>query len=70
MAVVTSDPSRRFVAAATSSTARANASSFARDGFEKPLTFRTYCSAAACTSCSVAGGSKLYSVWMFRHMRT
>jgi hypothetical protein len=29
---------------------------------------RTYCSAAARISSSVAGGSKLWSVLMFRHM--
>jgi hypothetical protein len=34
---VTSPAIRRCVASATSSTARANASSFARDGFVKPL---------------------------------
>ena len=50
------------------STLRENASAFARDGLEKPLTLRTYCSAAARTSCSVAGGSKLKSVWILRHM--
>src|SRR5207302_7100513 len=41
---------------------------FACEGLEKPLIFRTYCSAASCTSSSVAGGSKLKSVWMFRHI--
>ena len=56
------------VAAAISPTARSNASAFAWDGFVKPLTLRTYCSAAPWTSSSVAGGSKLNSVWMFRHM--
>jgi hypothetical protein len=30
---------------------------------------RTYWSEASRTSSSVAGGSKLKSVWMFRHMR-
>ena len=44
---------------ATSSTARSNASALACDGFVKPLILRTYCSAAARTSSSVAGGSKL-----------
>jgi len=43
----------------TASTARANAASLACDGFDDPLTFRTYCSAAARTSSGVAGGSKL-----------
>ena len=65
---MTSRPSSFRVAAATSSTAWANATSFAFDGFEEPLTFRTYCSAAAAISSSVAGGSKLWSVLMFLHM--
>ena len=47
------------VASATSSTARSKASAFAREGFVEPLTLRTYWSAAARTSSSVAGGSKL-----------
>jgi hypothetical protein len=29
---------------------------------------RTYCRAASRASSAVAGGSKLWSVWMFRHM--
>ena len=33
----------------------------------KPLIFLTYWSAAARISSSVAGGSKLYKVLMFRH---
>ena len=53
---------------AISSTARMNAASFAFDGVADPLTLRTYWSAAARTSSSVAGGSKLWSVLMFRHM--
>jgi len=39
------------------------------DGADAPLTLRTYCSAAACTSVLVAGGSKLCRVRMLRHMR-
>ena len=58
-ALVTSSPSRRADTAATSSTARSNASALACDGLVKPLILRTYCSAAARTSWSVAGGSKL-----------
>ena len=54
--------------AAISSTARSNAASFAFDGFCDPLTLRTYCSAAARTSSSLTGGSKLWSVLMFLHM--
>ena len=34
-----------------------------------PLTLRTYCSAAAVTSASVAGGSRPRRMVMFRHMR-
>ena len=56
---VTSEESRRLDAAATSSTARAKASSFVFDGLVKPLIFRTYCSAELWTSSSVAGGAKL-----------
>ncbi len=65
---VTSSSSRRLVIAATSSTARSKAGSLAFDGFCEPLTLRTYWSAAARTSSSVAGGSKLWSVLMFLHM--
>ena len=53
---------------ATASTARAKAASFAFDGLVEPLILRTYCSAAACTSSSVAGGSKLWRMRMFLHM--
>ena len=67
-AEVTSSSSSLSEAAATSSTARANGSSFACEGFVKPLILRTYCSAASRTSSSVADGSKLNRVWMFRHM--
>jgi hypothetical protein len=45
-----------------------NASSFAFDGLVKPLILRTNCSAAARTSASVVGGSKLKSGLMFRHI--
>jgi hypothetical protein len=54
--------------AATSSTARLNASTFAFDGFVKPLILRTNCSDAARTSSSVVGGSKLNNGRMLRHM--
>jgi hypothetical protein len=53
---------------AISSTARMKTASFAFEGFVDPLTLRTYWSAAAWTSSRVAGGSKLWSVLMFRHM--
>ena len=54
--------------AATSSTACSNATSFARDGTENPLSFRTNCKDASRISSSVAGGSKLKRVLMLRHM--
>ena len=47
------------VIAATASTAFSKASALAREGFVNPLTLRTYWSAAAWTSSSLAGGSKL-----------
>ena len=62
--------SSRSVTSATPSTARSNASALACDGLVNPLILRTYCSAAARTSSSVAGGSKLYNVRMLRHMAT
>ncbi len=65
---VTSSFIRRIEISATASTARSNASALIRDGFVDPLIFRTYCSAALCTSSRVAGGSKLYSGRMLRHM--
>src|SRR5262249_8460837 len=67
-AVVTSSASRCSVAWAIAWTARSNAASFALEGLVEPLTFRTYWSAAAWISSSVTGGSKLWRVWMFRHM--
>ena len=54
--------------AATSSTARLNASSLLLEGLLKPLIFRTNCSDAARTSWSVTGGSKLNSGRMLRHI--
>ncbi len=54
---------------ATSSTARSKAAWFDCDGLVNPLTLRTNCTAAARTSASVAGGSKLNSSLMFRHIR-
>jgi len=56
------------VTAATSSTARSNASAFAWDGFCIPLTLRTYWTAAASISSCVVGGSKLWRVRMLRQM--
>src|SRR5690349_6945992 len=53
---------------AISWTARSNASWLAAEGLVVPLTLRTNCSAASCTSREVAGGSKLFSGRMLRHM--
>lgn len=66
--VVTSVLSISCAAAATRSTAKLNASSFTFDGLFIPDNFRTNCSAEACTSSDVAGGSKLKSVFIFRHI--
>ena len=52
----------------TASTARSKASALACEGFVKPLILRTYWSADARTSSSVAGGSKLWRLRMFLHM--
>ena len=53
---------------AISRTAWSKAAWLAWDGLVAPLTLRTYCSAAALTSSRVAGGSKLWSGRMLRHM--
>ena len=63
-ALVTNDPISRS-AAATSSTARPNASSLAREGRLKPLILRTNCCAAARMWASVAGGAKSSKGSMF-----
>src|SRR5712664_4769944 len=65
---VCSDVSRRRAEAETSATARSKASALACDGLLKPESLRTNCSAEAWISSSVAGGSKLNSVLMLRHM--
>src|ERR1700744_6581345 len=65
---VCSEIRRRRAEAETSATARSNASALACEGLLKPESFRTNCSAEAWISSSVAGGSKLNSVLMFRHM--
>lgn len=57
-----------WLAAATSATASLKAGSFTCDGSVKPDTLRTNCSAASCTSCGVAGGSKLNKTLILRHM--
>ena len=51
-----------------SCTARLNASSLTFAGLVVPAILRTYCNAASCTSELVAGGSKLFSGRMLRHM--
>ena len=56
-------------ASVTATTAASKAASLALEGLVEPLILRTYCSAAAWTSSSVAGGSKLWRVRMLRHMR-
>ncbi len=58
-AVVLSAARSRSETLAMSSTACWKATSLTFDGAVKPLIFRTYCSAAARISSSVAGGSKL-----------
>jgi len=55
----TNESSSSCASAVTLSTARLKASSFALEGFVKPLSFRTNCSADARISSSVAGGLKL-----------
>src|SRR5690348_18045841 len=67
-AVVWSDVSSLSAAAETSATARSNAASLACDGLLKPDSLRTNCSAEALISSSLAGGSKLNSVLMLRHI--
>ena len=68
-ALATSDSRRWCAAWVTSSTARLNASSFACDGFVNPDSFRTNWSDEARISSFVAGGEKLCSVLMARHMK-
>src|ERR1700730_11605715 len=67
-ACVCSDARRRRAEAVTSATARSNASALACDGLLKPESFRTNCSAEAWISSSVAGGSKMNTVLMLRHI--
>src|SRR5690348_1206620 len=65
---VDSESSSRRAASLTSSTARSNATSLACDGWVKPDSLRTNCKAEARISSSVAGGSKLNSVRILRHI--
>ena len=66
--IVSSASIRRRATSATSSIAELNAASFAFEGALKPLSLRTNCSDAARISSWVAGGLKLKSVLMLRHM--
>jgi hypothetical protein len=66
--VVSSERKKRAEAAATSSIAVLNASSFAFDGLLKPLILRTNWSEAARISSSFTGGSKLKRVLIFLHI--
>src|SRR5262249_8018360 len=68
VAVVVSESISRRATCATSSIASLNASSLAFDGALNPLSLRTNCSDAARISSSVAGGSKLNSVLILRHI--
>jgi hypothetical protein len=67
-AFVTSSSSRRAEISLTATTARSKASTLAWEGLVKPLILRTYCTAEASISSSVAGGSKLWRLRMFLHM--
>src|SRR4029077_8602611 len=67
-AFVTNDSRRWWAICAISSTARLKASSFAFEGLVKPLSLRTNWSDDARISSFVAGGLKLCSVLMARHM--
>src|SRR5437660_773207 len=67
-ALVNSESSRFRAAVLTSSMARLNAASFAFEGLLKPESFLTNWSEASRISSSVAGGSKLNRVLMFRHI--
>src|ERR1700730_19227229 len=67
-ALVTRDRSNSRAASDTWSTARSKASWFAWEGRVKPLSFRTNCREDAWISSSVAGGLKLCSVLMLRHI--
>src|SRR4051812_49152727 len=67
-ALVCSEVSSRRAASPTSVTARSNASALACEGWLKPESLRTNCSAEASISASVTGGSKLNNVLMLRHM--
>src|SRR2546425_3960827 len=59
---------QRLGASATASTASLNTASLAFDGLRNPASFLTNWSDASRISSSVAGGSKLNKVLMFRHI--
>lgn len=68
-AFVTSESINSRAMLATSSTVWLKTASFAFEGFVNPLSFLTNCSDDAWISSFVAGGSKLNSVLIFRHIR-
>jgi hypothetical protein len=63
-----SDSSSVFDVFAISSIAVSKASELAAEGLLNPLNLRTNCTAAARISSSLAGGAKLCSCLMFRHI--
>lgn len=65
-----SSKSNVAVASATLRTAHSNASNVRLDAACTPLTFRTYCRAAASISSGVAAGCSPRRVVMFRHIAT
>jgi len=66
-ALVSSELNSFLDEVATFSTAALNAASLAFDGLWNPLTFLTYCTAAARISSSVTGGLKLKRALIFLH---
>src|SRR5579871_4513831 len=67
-AVVSSERRRRLETIVISSTALAKELSFAFEGLLNPVILRTNCRAAARTSSSVTGGSKLNRILILRHI--
>src|ERR1700687_4581372 len=65
---VCKDASSFRAAAETSAAAQSKPATLAFDGVLKPESLRTNCTAEAWISSSVAGGSKLNSVLMLRHI--
>src|ERR1700733_2845375 len=69
-AVLLREWSRRAEGGGIFVTAISNWAWLAWEGLVKPLILRTNCSEALRISSSVTGGSKLNSIFMFRHMGT